>query len=286
MKRAEDALRQAHDELELRVKERTTELYASKEQAEKASALAQITLDSMDQGLMMVSRDNKILIFNDRLADYLELDREQVMACRSYEEYLLLGRSNMSEKSYQKLLNLQHCKQHINYEVVSNSRTLEVRQNALKGGGFVRTYTDISKIKEIQEDLRQAKEKAELATVAKANFLATMSHEIRTPMNGVIGMADLLLQSRLDDDQKEMLETINDCGHSLLTIINDILDYSKIEADRLELENIPVALEDVVEGAARTIVHGAVRKGLRLLTYIDPALPQYVISDPVRLQRH
>ena len=286
MKQAEEDLRQARDELELRVQERTAELLASKEYAEKASAIGRITLESMDQGLIMVNKDNEITIYNDKLADYLGFDREKVMACRSYDDYLLLGRSKMGEEAFTRLSSTSRARENISYEItVGEGRTLEVRQNPLQRGGFVRTYTDISRIKDIQEDLRQAKEKAESATVAKANFLATMSHEIRTPMNGVIGMADLLLQTRLDEDQKEMLETINDCGHSLLTIINDILDYSKIEADRLELENIPVLLEDVVEGAARTIVHHALRKGLRLLTYVDPALPQYVISDPVRLRQ-
>ena len=286
MKQAEEDLRQARDELELRVQERTAELLASKEYAEKASAIGRITLESMDQGLIMVNKDNEITIYNDKLADYLGFDREKVMACRSYDDYLLLGRSKMGEEAFTRLISTSRARENISYEItVGEDRTLEVRQNPLQRGGFVRTYTDITRIKEIQEDLRQAKVKAEMATVAKANFLAAMSHEIRTPMNGVIGMADLLQQSRLNEEQKEMLEIINDCGHSLLTIINDILDYSKIEADRLELEKIPVLLEDVVEGAARTIVHGAIRKGLRLLTYVDPDLPQYVIGDPVRLRQ-
>ena len=286
MKRAEEALIQARDELELRVEIRTAELLNSKDQAEKASAKAQVTLDNMDQGLIMVNRDRKIVIYNDRLADYLELDVEKVMACRSYNEYLELGREKMGEEAYSRLLMLADVKEDIHYEInVAGGKTLEVRQNPLKDGGFVRTYTDITYMKEILEDLRYAKEKAELATRAKANFLAAMSHEIRTPMNGVIGMTDLLQQTKLDDEQREMLQTINDSGQSLLNIINDILDYSKIEADKLELESIPVSLEDVVEGAARTIVHDAMRKGLRLLTYIDPALPHFVIGDPVRIRQ-
>ena len=98
-------------------------------------------------------------------------------------------------------------------------------------------------------------------------------------------MTDLLLQTQLDDEQKEMLQTINVCGQSLLTIINDILDYSKIEAGKLDLEAIPISLSDVVEGSAMTLAYNAERKSLRLLTYIDPKLPQFVTGDPVRIRQ-
>jgi signal transduction histidine kinase/CheY-like chemotaxis protein/HPt (histidine-containing phosphotransfer) domain-containing protein len=142
-----------------------------------------------------------------------------------------------------------------------------------------------ARVLQLVEDLRHARDRAESASIAKANFLAMMSHEIRTPMNGVIGMTDLLLQSGVDNEQKQMLQTINDCGQSLLTIINDILDFSKIEAGKLDLEYIPVSLTDIVEGSAQAIAHNAARKGLRLLTFIDPALPRFVSGDPVRLRQ-
>ena len=142
-----------------------------------------------------------------------------------------------------------------------------------------------ARVLQLVEDLRHARDRAESASIAKANFLATMSHEIRTPMNGVIGMTDLLLQSSVDKEQKQMLQTINDCGQSLLTIINDILDFSKIEAGKLDLEYISISLTDIVEGSAQAIAHNAAIKGLRLLTFIDPALPRFVTGDPVRLRQ-
>jgi len=285
-RQAQESLRNAHEELEQRVEERTMELYLSMEQARSLSAIAETTLQNMGQGIIMVDGANKILIYNNLLEKYTGISRERAMACRSLDEYLLLFKHVTSEENFLREAQYSLMRERITYEMTTREGIIiEVRQNPLLGGGFVRTYTDITQLKNVQADYLVAKEKAEAANVAKANFLATMSHEIRTPMNGVIGMTDLLLQSRLDDEQREMLQTINDCSQSLLTIINDILDFSKIEAGKLELEAIPMSLTDVLEGSAQAISHYAIRKGLRLLTYVDPDLPQFVTGDPVRLRQ-
>ncbi len=152
-------------------------------------------------------------------------------------------------------------------------------------GRMLGVMIDITDLKHLEAELRVAKDAAESAAAAKANFLASMSHEIRTPMNAVIGMVDLLRQTDVSDDQAHMLQTVSDSGQSLLTIINDILDFSKIEAGRLELEQIPLQLADLVEGAAQTVAVNSRAKGLRLLTYIDPSLPQFVYGDQVRIRQ-
>ena len=104
-------------------------------------------------------------------------------------------------------------------------------------------------------------------------------------MGGVIGMVDLLQQSKLTDDQRQMIDTVRDSAHSLLTIINDILDFSKIEAGKLDLEEIPISIRDIVEGAAESLAVNARNKGIGLSVYVDPEIPDALVGDQVRLRQ-
>ena len=144
---------------------------------------------------------------------------------------------------------------------------------------------DITPRKETDEALKQARLDAEHANRAKSAFLATMSHEIRTPMNGVIGMVEILAQSRLSSHQTELVNTIRDSATALLSIIDDILDFSKIEAGRLEIEQIPVSVPDLVEGLCNTMVPLAAAKGVTLSLFISPLIPEQLLSDDVRLRQ-
>ncbi|HVU34995.1 MAG TPA: response regulator [Opitutaceae bacterium] len=137
----------------------------------------------------------------------------------------------------------------------------------------------------VQDLLMEVQEAADAAARMKNQFLAMMSHEIRTPMNGVIGFANLLADTKLDEQQRDFVRTITASSESLLTIINDILDYTKLEAGRVELETRPVPIHDVVDEVVGLLSPGAAAKHLELICWVEPDVPEVVLTDPTRLRQ-
>lgn len=151
--------------------------------------------------------------------------------------------------------------------------------------GHLWIYRDVTEKKRFEDELKKAKDSAEASTQAKSAFLANMSHEIRTPMNGIIGMCNLLLGSYHDQEQAEKLKTIQNCGNTLLDIINDILDYSKLEAGKIKLEKEPFSLSSALTDVVDLLKSKAEEKNIQIISQFASDVPPWIRGDVTRLKQ-
>lgn len=257
------------------------------------SIMLEATLEHMSQGIMMIRRDRRVPVYNRRAVEFLGLPPEMMHENVSFDEIVAhqrrsgeFGRGDAPVEDETRriigsgmLLDVPH-----SYERERpNGTILEISSVPLPDGGVVRTYTDITTFRHNEAALRQARDAANAAARVKSDFLAMMSHEIRSPMSGVLGFAELLRATELDKEQREMVELIQSSANNLLGVINDVLDFSKLEAGAVAIAPEPVMLKSFLSPRLEPLLLAARQKGLSLLVEIAPDLPDCVLVDPLRL---
>jgi signal transduction histidine kinase/CheY-like chemotaxis protein len=250
-------------------------------------------IEAIPDGFVLFDREDRLLTCNQRYRDIYAASAPAIQPGARFEDILRYGLAHgqhpAAEGREEEWL-AERLAQHRNpgapvEQLLGDGRWIRSQDHPTPDGGRVGLRIDITAQKQQEADLLAAREAAEAAVRAKSAFLANMSHEIRTPMNGVVGMAELLCDSDLNQEQRLFAETIRSSGEALLVIINDILDYSKIEAERLKLYPEPFDLERTIHEVTMLLQPKARAKGIDLMIDFDMFLPTRFVGDPGRLRQ-
>lgn len=250
-------------------------------------------IEALPDAFVLFDRDERLLAFNRQYVELFPDSADHMIRGVTFEHLLrdslgkgavrdALGREEewLAGRLHQMRAAAASCESQL-----SDGRWIREREYPTPDGGRVGLRSDITWAREQQAALEEARRAAEAASRAKSAFLANMSHEIRTPMNGVVGMAELLCDTSLNEEQRLFAETIRSSGEALLVIINDILDYSKIEAGRLAFYPEPFDLERLLHEVVILLQPRARAKGLEMLIDYDVLLPTRFVCDPGRLRQ-
>ena len=270
-----------------------TELGVANEKIQIAERRLWHSIETIQDGFAFFDSDNRMIVANRAYLAVFE-DLEEVQPGITYPRILQLlteeGIVNIgNERPPDWRARMQNRWQQDDPEPMEiqlwNGEHIRIFDRRGPSGDVVSLALNITASVHYEEQLHEARERAEAANRAKSAFLANMSHEIRTPMNGVVGMADLLTETNLDSEQRLFVETIKHSGEALLVIINDVLDYSKIDADKLILHPEPFDLEQTLHEVLLLLQPSARAKGLNLRIDYDILQPTRFVADPGRIRQ-
>jgi PAS domain S-box-containing protein len=259
-------------------------------QAQQRQASAETVLrgaiEAVGEAFVLFDPEDRVVFANDRYRELYNKSRELIVPGATFEAIIHHG---VKHGQFPEALGreaewtAERIRQHregglATVQHLDDGRVIRVAERRLPDGHTVGFRIDIT-------DLTKATEAAQELGLAKGRFLANMSHEIRTPMNAIVGMTELLADTELNDDQHDLVTTVRESSEALLTLINDILDYSKIEAGQLQLENIEFDLAACVSAATRVLASQAINKGLKLEWVVMPDVQTQVVGDPHRIRQ-
>jgi two-component system, sensor histidine kinase and response regulator len=270
-----------------------TDLKLAENKLAREKELLQSLMDNIPDLIYFKDLESKFTRINHAQAEFLGIKSPDEAIGKSDFDFFPAEQAELIYKEEQEVL--KHGSPMINYlekiippggsAVWMSATKIPIKDEMGNITGLVGVSRDVTLMEETRENLKYAKEKAEEANFAKSQFLANMSHEIRTPMNGVIGMADILRYTSLTPEQQSYLDIIIKSGNSLISIINDILDLSKIESDNLSLEKAPISIRSIMEDVADILIVAANNKNIELANYVDPLIPDIVEGDTVRVRQ-
>ncbi len=248
--------------------------------------------DALDHSAIVAETDSKgrITYVNDKLLEVSKYSREELLG----QDHRILNSGHHPKEFFVDLWKTISKGEPWQNEVCNRAKddsiywvdtTIFPVRDGKKISKYVAIRFDITDRKIAEDKLIEAKESAQRATRSKSEFLANMSHEIRTPMNGIIGFTTLLLDQNLTKEQEDNVNIIRNCGEHLLVLINDFLDFAKIESGKLQIENHPFDIEQAFDSLTYIVDHLASQKGVNVDISVSPNIPRNIVSDPTRLRQ-